>query len=216
MEIKYFGHSSFQIKNKYATIVTDPYDQNAIGIKFPKNIEANIVTVSHDHADHNSISNISGSPFVISEVGEYEVSGISFTGFTSFHDNEKGDKRGLNIIFKIEADGLNICHLGDLGHNLNDDELDRIDGVDILMIPVGGFYTIGSEDALKIIKEIEPSYVLPMHYGRSELDPKAFGSLVTLDKFLHDAGADTEIQKIPKLNVTKDKLPEKMQYVIFE
>lgn len=215
MEIRYFGHSSFLLKNKTTSVVTDPYSTDSVGLKFPKNITADIVTVSHDHPDHNHIANIEGTPFVISGPGEYEIKGISILGYSSFHDEEKGAKRGKNTIYKFEIDNISICHLGDLGCIPTNEEIEKLDGIDILLVPVGGFYTIDPEQAEKIIAEIEPSVVIPMHFGRTELDKKTFGDLKPLTEFLKVMGS-IEVQPVPKLMMTKDKLPEKTQVFIFE
>jgi L-ascorbate metabolism protein UlaG (beta-lactamase superfamily) len=215
MEITYLGHAAFRLKGKSTTVVTDPYAPEHIGLKFPKHITADIVTVSHDHPDHNAIRQVEGTAYVVNGPGEYEIKGVSVIGISTFHDEEKGAKRGKNTIYRIEMDGLSLVHLGDLGHPLSTDEVDNLDGVDILMIPVGGFYTIDPAAAVSVINEIEPSIVLPMHYGRPELSAKTFGSLATRDAFLKEIGKDSVVPQ-PKLTVTKDKLPEQMQVVILE
>lgn len=215
MEITYLGHAAFRIKGKTATVVTDPYAPEHVGLKFPKHISADIVTVSHDHPDHNAIHEIEGASYVVNGPGEYEIKGVGVIGLSTFHDEEKGAKRGKNTIYRIEMDGLSIVHLGDLGHTLSAEEVDALDGVDILMVPVGGFYTINPAGAATVINEIEPSIVLPMHYGRTELAAKTFGSLATREEFLKEIGKE-DVAPQPKLTVTKDKLPEQMQVVILE
>ena len=139
MDITSFGQSSFKIKGKTATLVTDPYDSAFTGLKFPKHVEADIVTVSHNHEDHNAISQIEGNPFVVSGPGEYEIKGVGIVGIPSDHGN--GIKE-INTIYRIEMEDLSILHLGDLGRMLTSTEIGELDGVDILMIPVGGTYTI--------------------------------------------------------------------------
>lgn len=215
MEITYLGHASFRLKGKTATVVTDPYAPDTVGLKFPKHIAADIVTVSHDHPDHNAIRQVEGSSYVVNGPGEYEIKGVGVIGISTFHDEEKGAKRGKNTIYRIEMDGLILVHLGDLGHTLSTDEVDALDGVDILMIPVGGIYTIDPAAAVSVINEIEPSIVLPMHYGRTDLNQKAFGSLAPRAAFLKEIGKEDVVPQ-PKLSVTKDKLPEQMQVVILE
>jgi L-ascorbate metabolism protein UlaG (beta-lactamase superfamily) len=215
MEIKYLGHSSFYIKGKNASIVTDPYDSEITGFKFPKHIETDIVTVSHDHSDHNAITNIEGSPFVVHGAGEYEIKGISIVGIKSFHDNKKGSERGANIIYHIEIDGLALVHLGDLGHDLSSTDVDLINGADILFIPVGGVYTINAQEADTIISEIEPSIVIPMHYKTSNLNDKSFSGLSDLSVFLKEIGKESVVPQ-SKLVITKDKLPPDMQVIVLE
>ncbi len=219
MDITYLGHASFRLKGKNTTLVTDPYELEKVGLKFPKHVMADVVTVSHDHPDHNAFHQIEGTPYVIHGPGEYEVKGVGVIGTTSFHDDEKGAKRGKNTIYRIEMDGLSIVHLGDLGHTLSADEVDALDGVDILMIPVGGHFTINPTAAVSVINEIEPSIVIPMHYKRDDMTGlpaqagDAFKDLATVQMFLKEIGKEDVVAQ-PKLSVTKDKLPEQMQVVV--
>jgi len=215
MEIKYFGHSTFCIKGKNAILVTDPFNPKATGLKFPKHVEADIVTISHNHDDHNDVTQLEGTPFVIHDVGEYDVKGVSVVGFPSYHDGIKGQERGKNIIFHIEFEGVNILHLGDLGYMPSTEEIEALDGVDILMVPVGGRYTIDATQAKTLITEIDPFIVIPMHYARPDLDMKAFEGCADLSVFLKEMGKEGTVP-VPKLNTTKDKLPEELQVVVFE
>jgi len=128
--------------------VIDPYDEK-IGLKLP-NLSADIVLVTHNHSDHNNVAGVKGTPFVIDGPGEYEVKEVFINGISSFHDDKEGKERGLNTIYVIEAEDLRFCHLGDLGQKqLTDEQLEKIDGIDVLMIPVGGEYTIDSSSAQK-------------------------------------------------------------------
>lgn len=215
MEITYLGHSSFRIKGKSAVVVTDPYASEHVGLKFPRHIAADIVTVSHDHADHNAVGQIEGSPYIIHGPGEYEIKGVGVIGRMTYHDEEKGGKRGKNIMYRIEMDGVNIVHLGDLGHTLSTAEVDALDGVDVLLVPVGGVYTINPSSAVAVVNEIEPSIVIPMHYGRTELIEQSFAGLSTIKEFLKEMGKEDVVPQA-KLNVTQDKLPEQMQVVVLE
>jgi len=212
MEITYFGHASFRIKGKTATVVTDPYTFD-IGLKFPKHITADVITISHEHKDHSEVRQIEGAPYVIRGAGEYEVKGVGVIGLSTYHDEEKGAKRGNNTVFRIEIDGMSIVHLGDLGHPLSAADVDSLDGVDILMVPVGGIYTIGAAAAVAIVNEIEPSIVIPMHYGRPELEAKQFGELAPVSAFLKELGKEDVVPQ-PKLSITRDKMPEQMQVVV--
>lgn len=215
MDITYLGHSSFRIKGKSTVVVTDPYASDHVGLKFPKHVVADIVTTSHNHPDHAEISQIEGTPYVVHGPGEYDIKGVGVIGFSTFHDEEKGAKRGKNTVFRIEIDGVNIVHLGDLGHPLTAQQVDDLDGVDILMVPVGGVYTITSTQAIAIINEIEPSIVIPMHYGRPELEAKSFGELTTVQAFLKELGKEDVVPQA-KLSISRDKLPETMQVVVLE
>lgn len=213
MDITYLGHASFRIKGKNATVVTDPYSSD-IGLKFPKHIAADIVTVSHDHADHSAVREIEGTPYIVRGPGEYEVKGVGIIGLSTFHDEEKGAKRGKNTMYRIEIDGVSIVHLGDLGHTLGSGDVDALDGVNILMIPVGGVYTIDAAAAVSVVNEIEPSIVIPMYYGRPDLSASAFGGLAPLAAFLKELGKE-DVTPQPKLSVSRDKMPEQMQVVVF-
>ena len=215
MDITYLGHSSFRIRGKNASVVIDPYDSAMVGLKFPKHIATDILLVTHDHPDHNAVSQIDGEPFVVRGPGEYEIKGVEIIGIPVYHDAQKGQERGTNTMYRIEIDGVSIVHAGDLGHTLSTGEVDGLDGVNILMIPVGGVYTISAAQAAQVIKEIEPSVVIPMHYGKPELVKQTFGQLATLADFLKEMGKEgTPAQS--KLTITKDKIPEEMQVVVLE
>lgn len=198
------------------TIVTDPFTPEIVGIKFPK-VEANIVTISHQHKDHNNSQAVlgnPGNPYVVKGPGEYEVSGVFIRGISSFHDNKEGAERGKNTIYRIDLEGLSLVHLGDLGQKLTDEQLDFLSGVDILFIPVGGTYTIDAEQASELIPKIEPSIVIPMHYNETKLNQENFGKLGKLESFFSEMGKELNIQ--PKISVKKDKLPEELQVVALE
>lgn len=214
MEITHLGHSSFKLRGKNTTLVTDPYLEEAVGLKFPRHTAADIVTVSHDHTDHNAVNIIEGSPFVVRGPGEYEVKGVSIVGTQVYHDAEKGVKRGLNTIYRIEVDGVSIVHLGDLGHMLTAEEIEKLDGVDVLLVPVGGSFTIDAATAASLVNEIEPSIVIPMHYGQPEAGGK-IKELAPVTAFLKEMGKE-DVARQPKLSVSHDKLPEEMQVVVLE
>lgn len=212
MEISYFGHSCFKIKTKTTTVVTDPYDPEMVGLKYPK-IEADIVTVSHGHTDHNFLEKIAGTPFVVNGPGEYEVKSVSIFGIESYHDNKKGKERGLNTVYLIEAEGLRVCHLGDLGQKLDEEQLEEVDGIDILLAPVGGFYTLGPKEAVEVIGQVEPLIVIPMHYKAVGMT-SSFKDLVKVDDFTKELGI--EVEPVKKLFISKDKLPEEREVVVLE
>lgn len=215
MEITYLGQSSFKIKGKSATIITDPYDSDFVGLKFPKHLSADIVSISHEHLDHNAHLVVEGDPRVVRGPGEYEIKGVGIMGLGVFHDATSGQERGKNTIFRFDLDGLSIVHLGDLGHPLNQATIENLDGVDILLVPVGGYYTINAGEAAQIIKEIQPSITIPMHYGRTGLTPSLLKALAPLANFLKEIGQEN-ISPIPKLVITKDKLPQELQTVVLE
>lgn len=214
MDIVPLGLSSFRIRGKDASIVTDPYESSMVGLRFPK-VEATIVTVSHEHEDHNNVAAVGGSPFVVRGPGEYEVSGVAVIGIATFHDEAGGAKRGPNTVYRMEVDGISIAHLGDLGHTLSSQQVDALDGVDILLAPVGGVYSLSAQQALAVINELEPKIVIPMHYGRAELNQAIFGSLAPVSAFLKEVGKEGIVPQ-PKLSTSRDKLPGELQVVVLE
>ncbi len=190
-KINWAGQSCFQIsvsnsRDHIADIVIDPFDES-IGLKVP-NFSADILLVTHSHYDHNNVKAIKGDPFLIDGPGEYEVKEVFIKGVSSFHDDSEGKERGRNIIYTISAEGLVFCHLGDLGQKqLTDEQLEKIGNIDILMIPVGGQFTISSQEAQRIISQIEPKIVIPMHYELPKLKIK----LDSVDKFLKIMGKNS-------------------------
>jgi len=205
MDITYLGHASFKIKAKSATVITDPFDPKMVGLKY-SGVEGEIVTVSHNHGDHNAIDKVSGIKKVVDGPGEYEISGVSIMGFKTYHDNKEGSERGENTIYVIEAEGLRLVHLGDLGHQLSDDLVEEIGDVDVLMIPVGGFFTIGPKEATEIISKIEPYFVIPMHYKMDGLSPMLSEKLQPVESFLKESGLTTE--NLPKFSIKKEDILE--------
>jgi L-ascorbate metabolism protein UlaG (beta-lactamase superfamily) len=217
MDITYYGISCFKLKEKTTSVVFDPYDETT-GLKLPK-LSADIVISSHDHGDHNATGNVDGTdsrsePLILNAPGEYEANSVSFFGITSYHDGDKGSKRGKNTMFVAHIDDLVIAHLGDLGHLLTKSQVDELSGVDVLLIPVGGVYTIDPELALKVIDQVEPSIVVPMHFKDKGLS-KTFDELVTLDEFLTKANADG-VRREKKLSLTRANLPEDREIVVVE
>lgn len=213
MDIVWLGHSSFRIKGKDATIVTDPFDPAMVGLKFPS-VAADIVTVSHNHQDHNNLARIEGSPKVVSGPGEYEIKGVSIFGIPSFHDDKKGAERGPNTVYVMTVDKIVICHLGDLGHSLSSEQVGEIGGVDVLLVPVGGTYTLDSAHASEVVSALEPKVVIPMHYQMPGLKPESFAGLEPVDEFVRELGK--EPQNLPKYVINYGSLPEEMQLVVLE
>lgn len=213
MDITYLGHSSFRLKGRGSSLVTDPFDPEMVGLKFPK-VSAEIVTLSHDHGDHNKADLVSDVRKVINGPGEYEISGVSIIGISAFHDPEKGRLRGKNNLYLIEMDEVVICHLGDLGHKLSDKTLDLIGDVDVLMVPVGGEYTIGPTEAVTVSQDIGAKIIIPMHYQVQGLKQDVFAKLSGVEKFLTLIGLPVE--KAPKLSVKKEILGEEQKVVYLE
>lgn len=219
MDIIYLGHSSFKISGKSATVVTDPFDPQMTGMRFP-NVTADIVTVSHGHPDHNFTQAVTGELVdgaarirVIDGPGEYEVKGVSVLGFPSFHDDKSGEERGGNTMYVIEIDGLRIAHLGDLGHTLSDSDITEIGNIDVLLVPVGGKFTIGPEDAVKVTRAIEPSIVIPMHFKPEGASNEMFNEMSTVEAFTTALGGTAELMK--KLSLKPGALgEEKMKLIV--
>lgn len=212
MEITFISHAAFKLRGNKATIVTDPFDPEFLKIKFPK-IEADIVTISHEHPDHNFAEGVDAQPLIIQGPGEYESKGVNIVGVSSYHDDKNGAERGINTIYRFEIDGISLVHLGDLGHKLSDSQLEQLDGVDILMIPVGGFYTITPSIAVEVVNQIEPLVIIPMHYLTQNLKGPEFSKLSGVEVFLKEMGKE-HVTPQAKFNITKDKKPVETTIVV--
>jgi L-ascorbate metabolism protein UlaG (beta-lactamase superfamily) len=208
LDVTWLGHGCFRLRGRGAAVVTDPYPPS-IGLKLSR-LDANLVTVSHEHDNHN-YTQIVRDAYEIRGPGEYEVAGVSVIGIPSFHDAEKGAKHGRNTIYLIEIDDVRVCHLGDLGGALDDAEAELISAPDVLLVPVGGRTVINAAQAAQIVRQLEPRYVIPMHYAipglKLELDP--------LDRFLKEmAVAAAEPQ--PKLSVQASSGEYETKVVVLE
>ena len=164
MKLKWLGHSCFEITlYNGKVIVTDPYDET-VGYP-PLNVRADLVLSSHGHFDHNCFDAVSGEFEIINQPGGYERFGAKITGVHSFHDEVRGAKRGENMLFAIEADGVKLVHLGDLGHQPDtDDQKALLADVDVLLIPIGGTFTITTPEAVRLIEDYKPAAAIAMHY----------------------------------------------------
>jgi len=181
MKVKWLGHASFLISSDNGLkIITDPYTRGS-GLSYaPISEPADIVTVSHDHFDHNSVSSVPGKPEVITDGGDKNVKGIQFRGIATHHDESQGKERGANTIFCFSVDGIKLCHLGDLGHRLSKEQIAEIGSVDILLIPIGGVYTIDAKSAGPVIDDLKPKVAIPMHCKT----PKCNWPLNTIEDFV--------------------------------
>jgi len=209
MEIKWLGHSSFRIKSKTTTIITDPYPPD-MGYNFGKQT-ADIVTVSHDHPDHSYVEAVSGNFRKLYRPGEYEIGDAIILGLATYHDSEKGIHHGKNIVFLFEIEEMAVCHLGDLGEMLTASEIEELGKIDVLMLPVGGKDTLSVANAAKLVRQLEPAVVIPMHYRASILQ----SDLEPVEAFLKEFGT-TDIKPQPKLTVTRSSLPLTTQVVLLE
>lgn len=169
MKLQWYGHSCFAMTFENGSVlVTDPFDAS---MQYPPvAVRADIAVVSHDHFDHNCVSALAGSPIVVRKPGEHFINGVKINCLASFHDAERGAKRGENLISIIEADGLRIAHLGDLGHLPNERQYDALRNLDIMLIPIGGFYTIDTSQAVEIIRRAKPRCAVAMHFKNAFCD----------------------------------------------
>lgn len=202
MVITWLGQACFKLQSGDLTVVIDPYAKET-GLTPPR-FKADAVLVTHDHYDHSNAESLTGDPMVIRGPGEYEVKDVYVHGIHTFHDEVQGKERGLNTIYKVEIEGIHIAHLGDFGEKeIRDETLEDLGDVDILLIPVGGKFTIDAETAAKVVKKIEPKIAIPMHY-------KIPGLKINLDgveDFLKEIGA-TKAEAQDKLTIKKKDLAE--------
>ena len=199
MKVKWLGHACFLITSGAGVrIVTDPYTVGG-GIKYaPITEAADVVTVSHDHSDHNNVSAVQGKPEVVKGSGTRTIKGIEFRGVATHHDTSQGKDRGLNTVFCFTVDNMSLCHLGDLGHMLDRGQVSEIGAIDILFVPVGGFYTIDAPLASQICAQLKPRVVIPMHFRT----PTCAFPIAGAEDFLKDKqdvtraeGSDAEFQR---------------------
>jgi L-ascorbate metabolism protein UlaG (beta-lactamase superfamily) len=214
MEISWSGHSCFQLKGKNVTLITDPFSPQAGSSEEAArrlgNISASIVTISHDHPGHNYVAGVGGNPRIVRGPGEYEISDVLITGVPSYHDNERGKQFGRNTIYSIHMDDIVICHLGDLGHTLQEEQLEEVADADILLIPIGGQRTLNAAQAAEVISQVEPRIVIPMHY------PAVTGAIPdALHTFCREMGIEGARSQ-PRLTIASTTLPAEMQVVILE
>ena len=212
MEITYIGHSCFKIKGKDLTLVIDPYEPKQTGYDISK-LKADLVLSSHDHFDHNYFKAVSDYKMEIKTAGEYEVGGVYIEGIPTYHDDKEGSERGQNVMYQITMDDFNILHMGDLGHELSKETLEKILDIDVLLIPVGGTYTINAKTAAKVISSLEPGIVVPMHY--QDNGGEGVGKeLDQLKKFLEEMG-DQNVKKTEKLKISSQSdIPEETEIVV--
>ena len=209
MDVTWLGHGCFRLRGRSAAVVTDPYPP-AIGLKLAR-MDADLVTVSHDHQNHNFTQVVRDGAYEIHGPGEYEVAGVSVIGVPTFHDADKGATHGRNTVYLIEIDDMRVCHLGDLGHKLDDAEAEAIASPDVLLVPVGGRTAMNAAQAAEVVRQLEPRYVVPMHYAipglKLELD--------TIDRFLKEMGVTTA-EAQPKLTVQRSSGEYDTKVVVLE
>lgn len=208
MEITYIGHSCFFIKGKKLSLLIDPFNPEITGLKMPKQT-AKILLNTHAHEDHSFNKQVNFER-LINTPGEFEVDDVYITGVPTFHDNKEGAEKGKNIVFQIEIEGISIVHLGDLGDELNEKSISKIGKVDILLIPVGGHFTIDAFTASKVISSLEPAIVIPMHYKTEDSSVK---ELDNVSKFLHEMGVSNP-ETLDSLKLTSTESDEKETRIV--
>ena len=215
MKIQFLGHASFLLTTSADTrIVTDPFDpeKSKGALKYrPFKESADIVTLSHDHFDHGAANILTGNPILIRGNGKFVAREVEFLGVETYHDESHGGERGRNTVFVISVDGLRIAHMGDLGHILNADQAAEIGSVDVVLIPVGGYYTIDASQAAKIANQIAAKIVIPMHYKNDKCD----FPIASVDEFLKDK-SNVTYQGDSVIEVTKENLPPKQQIIVLD
>ncbi len=209
MLIRWHGHSCFEIRNSLR-IVIDPHDGRSIGIRAPK-VRADLVLITHDHFDHNATRVVKGDFEVIKGEGTRSVGDVKIESFKAYHDREGGRRRGEITMFRVSMEGVSILHVGDLGHVLPEETVKRIGNVDILMVPVGGTYTVDAAEAKQVVDEINPRVVIPMHYKVPGLSL----SLAPVDSFLNLFPRETIYHVGNSVEFSREDLPDKTRVWVF-
>ena len=215
MKVKYYGHASFKLTTDNGVrIIFDPYESGAFGggLTYGKiTDEADLVLTSHDHADHNHVADIRGKFTRIDKEGAYDVAGVKIQAIPCFHDPSQGKERGKNLMFVLEADGLRVTHVGDLGHVLDAAAVKKLGPVDVLLLPVGGFYTIDANEATRVMNDVKPKVTIPMHFKTE----KCGFPIATVDDFT--AGkARVQTLNASEAEFTRDTLPKEPEIIVLK
>lgn len=222
MDITYIGHSCFRLKGREAAIITDPFPPS-YGYSMGR-ANASIVTVSHDHPNHSYLQGVAGLPKIVSGPGEYEISNILIYGVQTYHARVQRSKRNTehasddedrpvrNTAYVMDFDDLRVCHLGDLGHELTEDQIEALGSINVLLVPVGGGATIDADRATLVVSKLEPNVVIPMHYRTEGTNTR---ELEPVDRFIREMGTKSFTPQ-PKLTVSKSSLPSEPQVVVLE
>lgn len=211
MRFRWFGHACFELVFENGTvIVTDPFDAS-VGYPLPE-VKALGVTVSHDHFDHNYVEVVKGQPQVVKGPGSHKVDGIEITGIKTFHDPSGGSERGENTVYVFDDGKMRVAHLGDLGHVLNQQQLDALGSLDVLLIPVGGFYTIDPEEAADLVEKIKPRIVIPMHFKTEAID----FPIVSVDEFLCALGISGRRLQTNWVEINADDLEGELKVYVLK
>lgn len=207
VDVTWLGQSCFRLRGRGAAVVTDPYPP-ALGPRL--RLEGNVVTVSHDHDNHSHVQSVKDA-HVIEGPGEYEVAGVTVLGLPTYHDDKRGAEHGRNTVYLIELDDVRVCHLGDLGHTLDDRALEALGNVDVLLVPVGGGRTLDGAKAAEVVRQVEPRYVVPMHFGHPALQTE----LAPVERFLKEMSVP-EAEPQNKLTVQASSAEAETKVVVLE
>ncbi len=212
MKIKYLGHASFMITSDTGTkLITDPYETGEKLTYGEINESADIVTVSHDHYDHSNVAAVQGNPEVVKGAVTVESKGVAIEGILSYHDAVSGSKGGNNTMFCFEVDGVRVCHLGDLGHLLSARQVAEIGGVDILLIPVGGYYTIDAKVASQVCDQLRPKVIIPMHWNNKW----SISEIASVDEFLRGKEGVSRLNA-SEVEFKQGELPASTQIIVLK
>jgi L-ascorbate metabolism protein UlaG (beta-lactamase superfamily) len=212
MKIEWLGHACFLITSRDGLrVITDPYTVGG-GINYsPIKETADVVVVSHDHGDHSNVSTVQGKPEVVKGSGTKTARGIQFKGIASYHDASQGTQRGLNTVFCFAIDNMKLCHLGDLGHVLDPEQVNEIGAVDILFAPVGGFFTIDASVASRVCDQLKPKVVIPMHFKT----PKCDYPIAGVEDFL---GGKKDVRRVgnSEADFERERIPAATEIVLLQ
>jgi L-ascorbate metabolism protein UlaG (beta-lactamase superfamily) len=214
MKVRWLGHACFLLTSDDGTrIITDPYKPGAFGLNYrPPAETADIVTVSHEHDDHNNVADVKGDPEVVRGAGVHNVKGVEFKGVATSHDQASGAQRGSNVVFCFTLDGVRVCHLGDLGHELSDKTVGEIGPVDVLLVPVGGNFTIDAGVANGVVDGIRPKIVIPMHFQNERCPNFPVATVEGFQKLRQRVRALNESE----IEIKKDKLLAETETIILK
>ncbi|NLU49052.1 MAG: MBL fold metallo-hydrolase [Syntrophomonadaceae bacterium] len=207
MKITWFGHACFLIEGGGLRIVTDPFDAS-VGYEVP-GVRADVVTVSHEHYDHNAVGNVHGNPRVIRQPGEFQLDGVTIKGIPTYHDRSQGKQRGKNTVYVFNLEGMSIAHLGDLGHGLTPDQVKAMGRLDVLLVPVGGTYTIDAQEAVQVVNQLQPRVVIPMHFKT----PHSTINIAPVEGFIHNYD---RVAKRPYLEMSAPEPGTEMKVILLD
>jgi L-ascorbate metabolism protein UlaG (beta-lactamase superfamily) len=220
--LTWMGQATFVLKTGSGlTVLIDPMATN-IGYAVKPVAGVDAVTISHEHSDHNNAALATGSPVVMHGLAandwakiDQKIKGVRIYEVPTYHDATQGSERGKNAVFVFDLDGLRVVHLGDLGHQLSDDQVKAIGAVDVVMIPIGGFFTIDGKGAAQVVGQLKPKIVIPMHYATPDLAPATAARMGNVDPFLAALGSSVQVTR-PGTTVTLSslKLPKELTVMV--